>query len=519
MISLPLSSSVLLAAVSLSTMWPVSAPEPTSLPTSLSNGPVCHDKELLIKSIDIVDHPDLVDPGMPLHFGTIFSSLAGSLSVPGFARDWLTTWFSVQTVNKDRVFHPDQVASIQGLIDDWETEAGGIGSELDPDFAPFRLLAIVNRPDLARTVDGQIETAGELRLVYSRWSVLGGQGVSSGEGLDELFIFEFDVPATSCEEVKAWHQAWQMLGNLELDSAAFRSQLTWMVQEVVDPDPSNGRPNGSNLAQLRTNLFAEGCLTCDTNHWELREFNIAPVLGAIGLGPLIPVTTKQTPDLGYLRWANFNPNLPHRGSRQVLEDWLDANAVDIRAGIHVVPERFPLIDSALINAWKLADHDEYVAENGEVGLLGGQAINDQNETAQFPPGGFGAARWWTPKYQPSNAANLTGKDSDTRHKFAIQTCVGCHGGETGTGGTGRFQMMTPREVGEETSLAPFITGLTVPDLIFPNDSSMNRSFNDLRVREAAYLQILGMNCSSESSGNGGLATMEAIQARRGSRPH
>jgi hypothetical protein len=50
---------------------------------------------------------------------------------------------------------------------------------------------------------------------------------------------------------------------------------------------------------------------------------------------------------------------------------------------------------------------------------------------------------------------------EARHKFSLNTCNGCHGGETQTG----FLQIFPRFPGEQSGLAGFQTGITVFDPI------------------------------------------------------
>lgn len=49
---------------------------------------------------------------------------------------------------------------------------------------------------------------------------------------------------------------------------------------------------------------------------------------------------------------------------------------------------------------------------------------------------------------------------EARHKFALNTCNGCHGGETQTS----FLHMSPRAKGQVSALSRFLTGETVTDI-------------------------------------------------------
>lgn len=50
-------------------------------------------------------------------------------------------------------------------------------------------------------------------------------------------------------------------------------------------------------------------------------------------------------------------------------------------------------------------------------------------------------------------------DNEARHKFSLNTCNGCHGGETNTG----FLHVFPREQGQQSFLSGFMTGIQVSD--------------------------------------------------------
>jgi hypothetical protein len=67
-------------------------------------------------------------------------------------------------------------------------------------------------------------------------------------------------------------------------------------------------------------------------------------------------------------------------------------------------------------------------------------------------------------------------NNEARHKFSLNTCNGCHGGETNT----RFLHVNPRFPGNETFLSGFMTGIDVQDPF----SGQFRRLNDLGRRNA-----------------------------------
>lgn len=73
------------------------------------------------------------------------------------------------------------------------------------------------------------------------------------------------------------------------------------------------------------------------------------------------------------------------------------------------------------------------------------------------------------------------RDNEARHQLSLNTCNGCHSGETGTS----FLQIFPRLPGQVSQLSGFLTGETVPDPV----TGAQRSFNDLarRARDLATL--------------------------------
>jgi hypothetical protein len=84
-----------------------------------------------------------------------------------------------------------------------------------------------------------------------------------------------------------------------------------------------------------------------------------------------------------------------------------------------------------------------------------------------------------------NSPAVTINSADARHKFALNTCSGCHFRETGTG----FTMVKVRQAGAEATLAGFITGTTVQDPV----TFQARSFDDMSRRVADLKRLLGSN--------------------------
>ncbi|MCE9671734.1 hypothetical protein LY474_28390 [Myxococcus stipitatus] len=136
------------------------------------------------------------------------------------------------------------------------------------------------------------------------------------------------------------------------------------------------------------------------------------VLSPLGL---LPTTVKLTP-------AN------HFENTRMLADYLMQNQSDVLAERHEVPNSL-----------------------GGIPFLGANAL--------VPLDFF----WRAP-----NVSN------EVRHKFSINTCSGCHAGETQT----EFLHVSPRQAGQASVLSPFLRGTTVTDPVTKNV----RTFDDLGRR-------------------------------------
>lgn len=143
------------------------------------------------------------------------------------------------------------------------------------------------------------------------------------------------------------------------------------------------------------------------------------ILSPLGL---MPATTKLTPAM-------------HFENTQLLASFLTENSADVLAERHVVPDTF-----------------------------GG-----------FP---FLAAHSLVPLDFFWRAPNVS---NEVRHKFSLNTCSGCHAGETQT----EFVHVAPRSRGAPSALSPYLRGTTVTD---PMTKSV-RTFDDL-TRRADDLKAL-----------------------------
>lgn len=269
-----------------------------------------------------------------------------------------------------------------------------------------------------RTADGKLDLAAapfRLHAIVNRIDLRDLDRGSAGEG---SFIFSiiqdgFDTEATLMFEylLPASTEA-DVLGWAQafhaLGALEFSEPYNAALQAITDRFVARGaRPDGVNGSAL---------VAVRTNEFpfgpedgfssQLREFTLSPATGR-----LVPSPLERTPD------KSFN------GS-SALRDFITANRDAILAGTHTVPDQ-----------------------------LGGQpfragAIFDIN----------------TPIW------NAPGVDADARQAFALATCDGCHGPETGT----FIQHVSPLTSGTD-ALSSFLRGAPFLDPI----TGEQRTFNDL----------------------------------------
>jgi hypothetical protein len=286
-------------------------------------------RALFINDVSVVDdtlytawHPQKTntDPEGGWSFGRLIDNmvpppLRNPLGRSQFVLHWLKSWEQEQTVNGLLIPPRPLVRSV--IIEPWRAASGCTGSDsscvLDFSKAPFRLLAIVNRPDLRQVpASGSPGNAGQGRFIFG---VLG----PAGQRMPFTVIFEYQLPISGKSDIISWAERWHALAKLPF-GAQYNQKLHNVTREFTKRDAAPGRVNGSALLQIRTNEVPLSPVVAPTL-WEMREF----VLGSHGL--LRPATVKQEVD------ASLN-------GTATLGAWVSQNAQAILAGQHVVPATF-----------------------------------------------------------------------------------------------------------------------------------------------------------------------------------
>jgi hypothetical protein len=255
-------------------------------------------------------------------------------------------------------------------------------------------------------------------------------------------IFEFAVPRSGCKSLRDWARAWSDLGTLTLGSPAYASALEALTEEIVKSGAAPGKPNGSNLAQLRTNEIALLDLAANPGNqlWEMREFHLDTS------GALVQTTVRRTPR-------------PDVNQTATLANWVDAHASAILADAYDVDDLYP----------------------GTTPFKGGNALM---KTDTFWQG----------------SASVPIADPEVRHRFSLNTCSGCHARETST----VFTHISPTgPVSQPAALSGFLTGITVtdpvattttPTTVGSTTTTTARTFNDLERRRTVLADIANRSC-------------------------
>jgi hypothetical protein len=270
--------------------------------------------------------------------------LGGSTHTPTeFISSWLEDWASTTQVNNFTTDREPRGEELRGkFLCPWlrstpenncnENCSQCTAKNLDLAKAPFRLMGISNRTDLRLRPD-TVSPAGESRLLFYLTNGPGDDPASTI--LPMTLIMEYALPEGGNNGVN-WIESWHRLGKHAAFDEAYKQELTTVTEGFVRKNASPSRPNGSALAQIRTNESAFNWI------WQLREFRID------GAGNLRLAPVSNT------------PGEPLNGST-LLRDFAIANADKIKKDEMVLP-RSLLAGSAdlLLFRWNIPGVDEPV---------------------------------------------------------------------------------------------------------------------------------------------------------------
>jgi hypothetical protein len=352
----------------------------------------------------------------------------------------------------------------------WRKRSGG--SKLDLAKAPVKLLAIVNRIDLRQIVDGNVFQAGEGRFVFG---VLDAQGRPleplAGDAPGGMtIILEYSLPARDPAALMQWVDDWHELGKYRPGTPDYDRRLARLTQRFTGRGRGGDRPNGSAINQIRTNEIALG------SPWELREFRLDPKSGLPR-----PVAVAETPDFLSLNETQELAALLKSNSQAILSGDFTLPA-SLQAGASIAGPFYDLRPGLSPEAF--AANLAIAEADAAAGLVGDDYIEGltafyASDPVVLPLGdsGFADIPWQAP-----------GVDGEVRHRFALNTCSGCHRLETGTPflhvgfpESARRRNVAREGLGGRAALSAFLNG--GPPVADPVDPEVERSFNDLNRRK------------------------------------
>jgi len=420
----------------------------------LTADPALKDHSLVVTAPPVVEDPTRTfnpctgvgNPTGAWAFARLVTEMANTpltgIQPKDFLLKWLQTWLNDQSVNGDLIAKRPNISNI---INAWQTLSSGT---FDIKFAPFKLIALVNRIDLRGNTGYGFDNPGEGRFVFC--AVDASCHVIRNPA-PFMVIFEYGIPKHKCADLKAYAQQWYDLRTHTPGSAPYNAALEAITDQFTLANTSPAKPNGSSINQVRTNEFALGIAP-----WELREFNVS------GTSHLLEnATVKQEPQ------DTFNAISPHANPAytQVMADFVNANTAIIEANRYTIP-----------------------STAGGIHLAAGKAHTENAGVYHWDgsttPG---------PRFITSDSA---------RFILSLNTCSGCHGGE---GKTGNFMHVAPGGTGGTPAiLSGFLTGAppfsTSPFFVTdpggrPGGSPRVRGFNDLERRALDLEAFVGISCT------------------------
>ncbi|HMW73605.1 MAG TPA: dockerin type I domain-containing protein, partial [Cellvibrionaceae bacterium] len=166
-------------------------------------------------------------------FKTLMTNMANTavsgISAQEFTHNWINKWMSNQSVNG---FTINARPNFQNFFPGWNPANP---ATLNMNRLPFRLLAIVNRMDLAVSspyngVGGQ---PGETRLVFGLIDLSSCPAHNISPTREMTVIFEYGDPSSACTSLKNRANDWIHLSTLPIGTAAYNTALQALTDDVT----------------------------------------------------------------------------------------------------------------------------------------------------------------------------------------------------------------------------------------------------------------------------------------------
>ncbi len=435
-------------------LYPLTAAGVLTTSGAAFTGPVVAENSLLINATSVVENPERTrnpcaaslpgEASKPWTFGRVMEQLAAAagVEVHAFTEQWLDKFRFAQDVrdtsgNVTLDATSDLAASnLEALVvGRWRARSGG--GALDLNLAPFRLLAITYRPDLAEGYYGIVEQerkgAGEVHLVFGLLNVVDANG--DGDALDTGdtcaaadMTLNFRVQPRDHE--LRWHQSVrQSVGatvTAFLGASDYNTLLQTLTDGVVNTTPE--ATPATAFMRLRTN---EAVLS---GVFQLREFGL-----------------RVTPSGGALQWAQVtlrnNPRQHQTASTAVpiltLPRFRSTAQIFVALGCEGPPRHDQL-------------HGLRISRVRPSGSRSRAAVPTMTQTP-----------YW------DHVALATDQEKQGRFRTSLGSCTGCHSRETATA----FFHVRSRRSRDRRGTFPFLFN---SPYVVTDPRGINRPFNEKR---------------------------------------
>ncbi len=318
------------------------------------------------------------------------------------------SWFA--NYQKRKIINSDTVKARKlvndKILDPWIAKseaAGGRPGQLDFRFCPFKLTGIANRFDLRERFS--TIAAGEGRYTFN----LINSSCTDKEDFTVVIEYAVNYPDI-CDTLRTWAQKWYDLKNYEMGSSAYNAALNKITDYFSYCGSTPSKINQSSLQTLRTN---DRALSPNPIICEFREF----ILGLTSNVLFQREVTHHPADI-------YNAKVDNAATRR-LANWANSNSANINADVYQVP-----------SFWQ-----DSPFRAGKVQILG-------PTTGSNLPNVY----YWDATSDKNGLAYIT--NNTTRQVFSLNTCTGCHSGETQT----NFTHVDPVFFGTQATLSGFLTG-------------------------------------------------------------
>ena len=307
------------------------------------------------------------------------------------------------------------------------------------EMAPFKLTAIVNRLDLRGqfAYNPALNNAGETRFIFTYIipdddlpvAMKGGKGnppfhdnvdfaagsASAPGGTASAYkedwkgmnvIFEYSNVQTTLCALQSFANQWADLSYETLGSTDYINQLVDITNTVTSINSNINRPNKSAIARIRTNekVFAHVNGSGNTNwtnaNWEFRQMELNPTTHLFELAPLTnTINTDHYMDVSNVRHAPL--------------------------GQQVAGEVFNWVYSSNLTKQRVKIGNFNMPNNSSFLAFGSSEVT--GEVVHFFEG---EETELESKYGPTPTQANREEAKMIRHQISLNTCQGCHAGET-----------------------------------------------------------------------------------------